>query len=589
MAPDESRTQDAQTPGPQSAAGLGWNALSSPLDPPSQDHRGRLPWREGLLIFVLALTLNLLGNGWISLWDRDEPRYAACAREMWTNSDYLFPTFNAEPRYHKPVLVYWLMQVGRLAGGDNPFGARFVSSIMGAGTCLLIWGLGRRMLGPWAGFWSALVLATAPIMVAESKLSTTDATLTFFLVGCWFCLWELSRRDSKALTLVFWVSLALATLTKGPVGPGLIVGSVVVSWWWGGPTAFLRRLRWAWGVPLFFLITAPWYIAIGILSDGEFYRVSMGYHVIRRMTTGIEQHGHFPGYYLLGSLVTFYPWSALVPAAVLALWRFRKQTPVAGFLMGWVIGPLIMFELIRTKLIHYFLPAYPGCALMVGWLIEAVARDEVNLRRWPLGRLAVGLLGGIGLTVVVVMLAGGVVLPSTMRLPSVVLGVVLAVGTVWAMNQFSTAQTRRAAATLAFTWCLMLAGLTGWFLPAAEPYRISNRVGTRLAELEKELGIPPALGIFEPPAVVYGVGHPVPVLRGKAKWLDHVTSKGPALAALYDTEIEVLSRVPQLRVEPMETISGFNHDKFRTETLRFVVVRPAVPGEVARSVEPARR
>ena len=38
--------------------------------------------REPLLIGALALVLNLAGNGGVGLWDRDEPRYAVCVREM---------------------------------------------------------------------------------------------------------------------------------------------------------------------------------------------------------------------------------------------------------------------------------------------------------------------------------------------------------------------------------------------------------------------------------------------------------------------------------------------------------------------------
>ena len=65
--------------------------------------------REPLLIGLLALTLNLAGNGAVGLWDRDEPRYAVCVREMRARNDWVFPTYNAEPRYHKPVLIYWLL------------------------------------------------------------------------------------------------------------------------------------------------------------------------------------------------------------------------------------------------------------------------------------------------------------------------------------------------------------------------------------------------------------------------------------------------------------------------------------------------
>ena len=155
---------------------------------------------------------------------------------MRASGDWLRPTFNAEPRYHKPVLIYWLMMAGTALGGDNPFGARLVSALAGTGTCLVVLAWGRRMLGDRVGLWAALILATAPIVVVESKLATTDATLAFLVVGCQFALWELARGPSKAAAAVFWSFLALATLTKGPVGPALIVASAGVSWWWGGPT-----------------------------------------------------------------------------------------------------------------------------------------------------------------------------------------------------------------------------------------------------------------------------------------------------------------------------------------------------------------
>ena len=174
---------------------------------------------QAALIVAVALTLNLAGNGRTGLWDRDEPRYATCTREMRQSGDWVHPTFNAEPRYHKPVLIYWLMLAGTALGGDNPFGARLVSSVAGAATCLLVWAWGRKMFGPKIGLMAALMLATAPIMVAESKLATTDATLALCLVACQFALWTLGRQESGKAAAAFWACLALATLTKGPVGP----------------------------------------------------------------------------------------------------------------------------------------------------------------------------------------------------------------------------------------------------------------------------------------------------------------------------------------------------------------------------------
>ena len=89
------------------------------------------------------------------------------------------------------------MGLSTALAGNSPFGARLVSALAGAATCVLVWAIGRRMLGTAAGFLAGLMLAVSPIMVAESKLATTDATLAFWLVGCQFCLCELARRPSR--------------------------------------------------------------------------------------------------------------------------------------------------------------------------------------------------------------------------------------------------------------------------------------------------------------------------------------------------------------------------------------------------------
>ena len=352
---------------------------------------------EGLLIGCLALTLNLAGNGRVGLWDRDEPRYATCTREMRERGDWLKPTFNAQPRYHKPVLIYWLMRGGMALGGDNPFGARLVSAVAGALTCLVVWRLGWTMFDAEVGLLAGLILATVPITVAESKLATTDATLALLIVAAQACLWGLAHRESRRLAAGFWVALAFATLLKGPVGPALVAAGGVASWWSGGPTACWRRLRWRSGLALFCLIAAPWFVAVGLASGGEFFRFAIRTQVVQRMTTGMEQHGGFPGYYAVMSLPMFYPWSVLIPAAGLAAWSRRRSDTRAGFLLGWMVGPMLVLECFQTKLIHYFLPMYPACAVLVsGWVVEA-SRRKMGVGDWPLGKLGLRLLGSIGL------------------------------------------------------------------------------------------------------------------------------------------------------------------------------------------------
>ncbi|MDE2508619.1 MAG: glycosyltransferase family 39 protein, partial [Planctomycetota bacterium] len=150
-----------------------------------------------LLVVAVALTLNLAGNARTGLWDRDEPRFAAAVREMRARGDWLLPTFNGAPRYHKPILVYWIMRAAYEVGGDNPFGARLTSACAGTLACLTLWALGRRMFDARVGLTAALMLASAPIVVAESKLATTDALLMLWVVLAIWAYFELIRLRAR--------------------------------------------------------------------------------------------------------------------------------------------------------------------------------------------------------------------------------------------------------------------------------------------------------------------------------------------------------------------------------------------------------
>ena len=87
-------------------------------------------WANGALALdrLLIAALASTSRTWLEmparvLWDRDEPRYAVAVREMRSRGDWIFPTFNDQPRYHKPILIYWLMGLSTAIAGNSPFGA----------------------------------------------------------------------------------------------------------------------------------------------------------------------------------------------------------------------------------------------------------------------------------------------------------------------------------------------------------------------------------------------------------------------------------------------------------------------------------
>jgi len=532
-----------------------------------------LGWIEPALILALALTLNLAGNGRTGLWDRDEPRYAVSVREMRARGDWFLPTFNDEPRYQKPILIYWLMGLGTALAGDNPFGARLVSAIAGAGTVLAVWALGRKMLGPRGGRLAAIVLATAPIMIAESKLATTDATLALWLVGCQACLWTLGQRPSRVAAVSFWVLLSLATLTKGPIGPALIGVSGILAWWWGWKPPAWQRLNWRIGVPLFIGLVAPWFVGITIVSGGDFLRVAVGRQIVHRMASDMEAHGGFPGYYPLVSGLVFYPWSALIPAALLGAVLRRKSSPLLGFFLGWIIGPLLLLECFRTKLIHYYLPAFPACALLLAWSVLAIESEGVNIRRWPLGRLAISLLVAIGLAATVLFASVGMLVRGDLGWPLAMTSAVIAAGTLAGLSLLQRGATARAVYALAGTWALVLLALGGWLIPLGEPYRTARVLGERLRVRSAEMGMEPVLLEFQEPGVVYALGRPIATTRDRDGFFAHLQGGRSILTVALPSESQVMRDHFGLSVTVIDQVDGLVLTKGKLQTFQIVAVK----------------
>jgi 4-amino-4-deoxy-L-arabinose transferase-like glycosyltransferase len=560
--------------------------VPAPLTPPHSRWRGIEP----VALVLLALAINLAGNARTGLWDRDEPRYAVAVREMRASGDWIFPTFNGEPRYHKPILIYWLMGLTTALAGDNTSGVRLVSSMAGTTAVLGVWWLGRRLFGARGGTLAALIYTTAPIVAAESKLATTDATLALWLLGCQSCLWILSRRESHLASTFFWVFLNLAILTKGPIGPAIIAVACTLAWWWGWPVAPRSRLHFRWGLASLLVLSCPWFVAATIASHGDFLRFAVGRQILNRVASDMETHGGFPGYYPVVSALVFYPWSALMPAALVGAWGRRRLNPALGYLLGWTIGPLLLLECFRTKLIHYYLPAFPSCALLVAWLILSLGAEDVNIRRWSLGRLSMAMLVGIGLGLAAILVAGAVFLANRISLPLAIVAMIIVAGTLAGMAKFQSASGERAVFAMAGCWTVILLLAAGWIIPMGEEFRTSRIVGQKLGELATRLGIEPVLLEYQEPGVIYALGHPVSLIRERDGFFAHVEGGRSVATILLDFEIPVMRSHFGLDVTLVDEVEGFHLTKGKHRTLYVAVVKQGQsrPADERGAIETAR-
>jgi alpha-glucosidase (family GH31 glycosyl hydrolase)/4-amino-4-deoxy-L-arabinose transferase-like glycosyltransferase len=378
----------------------------------------RLAERPGLALLVVvgvAAALDLFGIRERILIVGDESLYAAAAREMLERADWLVPSFNYQPRYQKPILIYWLIGASYQLFGVSEAAARLPSAVFGSLLCALVFALGRKLADTLTGLAAGLVMATSVATVGLSRAVMTDVILCAFttaaITGFVFAESERERGGSgRWPTLLACVALAGGLLTKGPVAV-LIPALVWLPWlaWRGALGRFLRRRELWIGAALFALLAAPWFIAVHLRTQGAFTRHALGYETLERFFGEAVSSASLPWWGYLATLwPAFFPWSAFLPSALIALLgRARRaaaegaRDPLAALAVWWAAVVFVFFSLGATRVVTYTFPAFPALALLIGrWWSLALARPDPRRALSPLPpllALLAALLGAIAL------------------------------------------------------------------------------------------------------------------------------------------------------------------------------------------------
>src|SRR6478735_8162449 len=125
------------------------------------------------LIILASFAVYLAGNGRVSLWDRDEPRYAQTSRQMYQSGDWVVPHLLDKVRTAKPIFIYWCQATAMKVFGDNDFAARFPSGVAMM-LALAIVGIAiYRMIGARRAMWTVFVLGTSALVIAAAKMCLT--------------------------------------------------------------------------------------------------------------------------------------------------------------------------------------------------------------------------------------------------------------------------------------------------------------------------------------------------------------------------------------------------------------------------------
>ena len=375
----------------------------------------------GLTIIATIALIYRLGS--LGLIDETEPLFAEAARQMVETGNWITPYYNDVTRFDKPPLVYWLMAIGYRAFGVNEWMARLPSAIAAIGLMALVCVVVVRCvapsrspqgyLKPWfagglAGAITVLNLHTlvwGRTGVSDMLLSgCMGGALLAFFMGYRALEWDevqhgrslegersataFTPRSARAWFGLFYVLLALAVLTKGPVGivlPGLVILLFLLLIGRFGST--LRSMGLWWGIPLVTAIVVPWFVLV-IAENGQAYIDSFfGYHNVARFTSVVNRHSAPWYFYLLVIGCGFFPWSAYLPAAIarfrpwrIAAWRrMPRSQQLPLFALCWFFGIVLFFSLAVTKLPSYVLPLMPAGAILVAIVLADDTFGEMTI------------------------------------------------------------------------------------------------------------------------------------------------------------------------------------------------------------------
>lgn len=348
----------------------------------------------------------LAATAWVRpLMLPDEGRYVGVAWEMLRSGDWLTPTLDGLPYFHKPPLFYWITAASLSVFGPHEWAAR-AAPVLGASLgAMALYLFTRRWRGERLAGAALLGLLVQPVFYLGGQFANLDmlvagcitATILLFAHAALSC--ESGAPDRRALAGAYAMA-ALGVLAKGLIGaviPALVLLTWLLSAWRWRTLAAL--LGW-WPGPLIFLVlAAPWFVAM----QNQFADFAHYFFVVqhfKRFAAGGFNNAQPVWFYPVLLLVVSLPWLPWLYRGVVA-----RATPAAGapasmrrLMLSWVGVVLLFFSLPQSKLIGYILPAVPPLAFLIAEGFWQAGSPPPRARRW--WWLSAALVAAIGLGVV---------------------------------------------------------------------------------------------------------------------------------------------------------------------------------------------
>ena len=312
------------------------------------------PW---ILVAVVLLSF-YWQLGAVPLYDLDEGAFTEATREMMASGDYITPRKDGEPRYDKPVLIYWLQAASARVIGFGELALRLPSALAASLWVLALWAFVRERLDAPTATIAGLLMAMSLQVSLIAKAAVADAVLNLFIALAFFEIYRFYAAGDAIGRRFVWRAylwMGLGFLTKGPVAvffPAVV--SLIFFWSDGQLRRWGRAAFSPLGWVIFVLVAGPWYLAIYLADGPGFFQSFFLHHNVGRFGDAIHGHSGFPGYYLVMLPVILLPFTGWFVAILVRLRDFWSD-PLDRFLWIWFGVVFVFFSFAGTKLPHYLL------------------------------------------------------------------------------------------------------------------------------------------------------------------------------------------------------------------------------------------
>ncbi len=325
------------------------------------------------LLLLATAVLLLAGLGQREVWG-PETRWANIALQMLQTHDYFDPYLKGSAYYDKPLPSYWVITATAwLTGSLDHWSLRLASVVAGWLSVWLVYDLGVRLYTRNTGLLAGWLLATTFYFVFWARVATADVLTVFGVLAAVWWYWRGPESTRLSRYTVFFVILALTSLSKGLIGfllPGLLLLPHVLA---QGRLKQHLNLRMVAGLAVGAAIYAVPFALAHWYGTPTYSESGLGLVFRENVVRYFKPFDNFgPIYtYLIYLPVYTLPWTPCwILGLVLALRHWKQTEPNVRWLI-WGLGLLFLFFTASgSRRSYYVLPLVPFAQLLGAWWLN---------------------------------------------------------------------------------------------------------------------------------------------------------------------------------------------------------------------------